>query len=62
MIATLVNCVAVIIGSLTGLILHTKINESFKRVVYVGAGMISLILGIKMGHVLDTIILFIRAC
>ncbi len=56
MIATLVNCVAVIIGSLTGLILHTKINESFKRVVYVGAGMISLILGIKMGLVTTRIV------
>ena len=56
MIATLVNCVAVIIGSLLGLILHTKINESFKRVVYVGAGMISLILGIKMGLVTTRIV------
>lgn len=56
MIATLVNCVAVIIGSLIGLILHTKINESFKRVVYVGAGMISLILGIKMGLVTSRIV------
>lgn len=56
MIATLVNCVAVIIGSLIGLILHMKINESFKRVVYVGAGMISLILGIKMGLVTTRIV------
>jgi len=56
MIATLVNCVAVIIGSFIGLILHTKINESFKRVVYVGAGMISLILGIKMGLVTTRIV------
>jgi len=56
MIATLVNCAAVIIGSLIGLILHTKINESFKRVVYVGAGMISLILGIKMGLVTTRIV------
>ena len=56
MIATLVNCAAVIIGSLIGLILNTKINESFKRVVYVGAGMISLILGIKMGLVTTRIV------
>jgi uncharacterized membrane protein YqgA involved in biofilm formation len=56
MIATLVNCAAVIVGSLLGLILHTKINESFKRVVYVGAGMISLILGIKMGLVTTRIV------
>jgi len=56
MIATFVNCAAVIIGSLIGLILNTKINESFKRVVYVGAGMISLILGIKMGLVTTRIV------
>jgi uncharacterized membrane protein YqgA involved in biofilm formation len=56
MIATLVNCATVIVGSLIGLILHTKINESFKRVVYVGAGMISLILGIKMGLVTTRIV------
>ena len=49
MIATFVNCATVIIGSLIGLLLHRKINDSFKQVVYIGAGMISLILGIKMG-------------
>ncbi|MBN1836351.1 MAG: DUF554 domain-containing protein [Spirochaetales bacterium] len=56
MIATVVNCATVIVGSLLGLLLHTKINESFKRVVYVGAGMISLILGIKMGLVTTRIV------
>jgi uncharacterized membrane protein YqgA involved in biofilm formation len=56
MIATLVNCATVIIGSLIGVILHRRINESFKRVVYVGAGMISLILGIKMGLVTTRIV------
>jgi len=49
MIATLVNCATVIVGSLIGLLLHRKISDSFKHVVYVGAGMISLILGISMG-------------
>ena len=56
MIATLVNCATVIIGSLLGLILHKRINESFKRVVYVGAGMVSLLLGIKMGLVTTRIV------
>lgn len=56
MIATFVNCAAVIVGSLIGLILHAKINESFKRIVYVGAGMVSLILGIKMGLVTTRIV------
>jgi hypothetical protein len=56
MIATFVNCATVIVGSLIGLILHRKINDSFKHVVYVGAGMISLILGIKMGLVTTRIV------
>jgi uncharacterized membrane protein YqgA involved in biofilm formation len=56
MIATFVNCATVIIGSLIGLILHRKINDSFKRVVYVGAGMVSMILGIKMGLVTARIV------
>ena len=56
MIATFVNCATVIVGSLLGLILHTRISESFKRVVYVGAGMISMILGIKMGLVTTRIV------
>ncbi|MBN2551820.1 MAG: DUF554 domain-containing protein [Spirochaetales bacterium] len=56
MIATFVNCATVIVGSLIGLILHTRISESFKRVVYVGAGMISMILGIKMGLVTTRIV------
>jgi uncharacterized membrane protein YqgA involved in biofilm formation len=56
MIATIVNCATVIVGSFVGLLLHAKINESFKRIVYVGAGMISLILGIKMGLVTSRIV------
>jgi uncharacterized membrane protein YqgA involved in biofilm formation len=46
----------VIVGSLIGLLLHRKISDSFKHVVYVGAGMISLILGIKMGLVTTRIV------
>ncbi|HET6452463.1 MAG TPA: DUF554 domain-containing protein [Spirochaetia bacterium] len=48
MIATVVNALAVIAGSLLGLLLHGRIKESFKTVVYVGAGVTSLIIGIQM--------------
>jgi uncharacterized membrane protein YqgA involved in biofilm formation len=47
-IATVVNALAVLLGSLIGLLLHAKIKESFKTVVYVGAGATSLIIGIQM--------------
>jgi hypothetical protein len=48
MIATIVNALAVLAGSLVGLLLHGRIRESFKSVVYVGAGITSLIIGIQM--------------
>ena len=48
MIATVVNALAVIAGSLLGLLLHGRIKDSFKSVVYVGAGVTSLIIGIQM--------------
>jgi uncharacterized protein len=48
MIAAIVNALAVIVGSLLGLLLHAKIKESFKTVVYIGAGVTSLIIGIQM--------------
>lgn len=48
MIATIVNTCAVLIGSLLGLLLRTKIKDSFKTIVQIGAGITSLIIGIKM--------------
>ena len=48
MIATVVNAIAVIVGSLIGILLHAKIKESFKAIVYVGAGLVALIIGVKM--------------
>ena len=48
MIATVVNALAVLVGSFIGLLLHGKIKDSFKTVVYVGAGTTSLIIGIQM--------------
>jgi uncharacterized protein len=48
MIATVVNALAVILGSLLGLLLHAKIKESFKAIVYIGAGTTSIIIGIQM--------------
>ena len=38
MIATVVNAAAVLVGSLLGLLLARRIKDSFKAIVYVGAG------------------------
>lgn len=48
MIATFVNCIAVLVGSLAGLLLHRKIGDSFRKVVFLSIGLISLLIGIKM--------------
>ncbi len=48
MIATFVNAAAVIIGSLVGLLLHARIKESFRTVVYTGAGITTVIIGVQM--------------
>ncbi len=48
MIAAVVNALAVLVGSFVGLLLHNRIKESMKTVVYVGAGMTSLVIGVQM--------------
>ncbi len=48
MIATLVNAAAVLVGSLLGLLLHGRIRQSFKVVVSAGAGIVTLVIGMKM--------------
>ena len=48
MIATIVNALAILAGSLLGLLLHGRIKDSFKTIVYAGAGITSLIIGIQM--------------
>jgi hypothetical protein len=48
MIATVVNCVAVFIGSLIGLFLHKSMSPKIKDVVYIGAGLVSFAIGMQM--------------
>lgn len=57
MIATLANAVAVILGSLLGLLLHDKIKESFKAIVYIGAGLTSIVIGVQMALASSRIVL-----
>jgi uncharacterized protein len=48
MIAAVVNAIAVLAGSLIGLLLHKKLKEELRNVVFQGAGLISLAIGIGM--------------
>jgi uncharacterized membrane protein YqgA involved in biofilm formation len=56
MIATFVNCVAVIIGSLIGYFFHSRISDSMKSIVYTGAGLVSLVLGMRMAFATNRIV------
>lgn len=48
MIATIVNCITVFIGSLLGVNLRNRINEKLKDVLFACIGMISFVIGIRM--------------
>jgi hypothetical protein len=48
MIATIVNAFAVIFGSLLGLVLGGKISEKYRTVVFDGAGITTVVIGITM--------------
>lgn len=49
MIATIINAIAVVFGSLLGLVLGGKISEKYRNVVFDGAGITTIIIGISMG-------------
>lgn len=48
MLVTLINAAAVVIGGLLGLLLKKRVSESFKSVVMISSGVITVILGIDM--------------
>lgn len=48
MIATYINCFAVIIGALIGLVLKTRISEKFKEVVFSSSGLVTIVMGMGM--------------
>ncbi|NOY09301.1 MAG: DUF554 domain-containing protein [Spirochaetes bacterium] len=48
MIATLINSLTVIIGSMFGLFFHKRISESYKKTVFTATGLIAVVLGLKM--------------
>lgn len=49
MIATIINALAIIVGSLLGLVLGGKISDKYRSVVFDGAGITTVIIGISMG-------------
>jgi len=48
MIATYINSLAIIVGSLLGLLIGTRLKEDFKQVVFASAGLVTIVIGIQM--------------
>ena len=48
MFATIINCLAVIFGSLIGLLVSGRVKENYRSVVFDGAGVTTLIIGVSM--------------
>ena len=48
MIAVLINAVAIVLGSIAGLLIKKKLTPAYEEAVYTATGMIALVLGIQM--------------
>lgn len=53
MIATYVNCLAVVIGSLLGLLVGSRLKDQFKEVVFASSGLVTLVIGVNMAITTD---------
>lgn len=49
MIGTVINTILVIVGSLIGILLQKGIPENIKKIIMVGLGLFTCVLGVKMG-------------
>ncbi len=59
MIATIINCITVLIGSIIGIFIRNHINKEFKHIVETAAGLITLLLGISMGLATDSYVVLL---
>ncbi|MDR1748577.1 MAG: DUF554 domain-containing protein [Spirochaetaceae bacterium] len=59
MIAVFINCAAVVIGALTGLLFSRRITEDFSQVVRSGAGISTLVLGMQMAFKYENVIFLV---
>lgn len=48
MFATIINCLAIIVGSLIGLLIAGRIRDSFRTVIFTGAGIVTLVIAVSM--------------
>lgn len=56
MLAVFVNCGAIILGSIIGLLFSKKFTEELSEMIQTAAGVITLVLGIQMAFKYDNIV------
>lgn len=61
MLAVLVNCIAIIIGSLIGVVFSKRISDNLSKVVQTGAGVVTAVIGMEMALAYDNIIFLAMA-
>ncbi|MGD1821361.1 MAG: DUF554 domain-containing protein [Pleomorphochaeta sp.] len=59
MIATIINCITVLIGSIIGLFIRNHINKEFKHIVETSAGLVTLLIGFSMGLGTDSYVVLL---
>jgi len=59
MVGTLVNVAAVIIGSIIGLVVHTKLPKRIITIVFQGIGLFTIFIGIKMALKTDYLLIMV---
>lgn len=58
-IGTIVNTIAVILGSLLGLLLHKNLPEKIKAIVFQGIGLCTLVIGMQMALKVENLLVLI---
>ena len=48
MLGVLINCAAVIVGSVIGLLLGKHLKDSFKTLVFTCSGLVTIVMGVDM--------------
>lgn len=59
MIATIINCITVVLGSLIGLFIKNHISKEFKHIVESAAGLTTLLIGISMGLMTESYVVLL---
>lgn len=61
MVAVLINGITVAVGSIIGLFLHKNLREDIKNVVFISAGMVSVVIGMQMAFRTNRILFVVIA-